>query len=213
MTALVFDFGGPVLLTPFELRAVGERSMGLPPDTFTWTGPFDPASDEDWRVFQSGGMTERDYWARRCAEFHELTGEPPEMPAFMVHLYDGSEEEIVRPGAVRLIADAKAAGLPVGALTNDLTAFHDQSWIDRMSVIRSFDVLVDGKRDGVMKPDPAAYLLVAERLGVSPQDCVFIDDQPGNLAGADAVGMVAVYLNPVDPEPAFEQARHLLGLT
>ncbi|MGI9197111.1 MAG: HAD-IA family hydrolase [Candidatus Nanopelagicales bacterium] len=186
--------------------------MGLPAGTLAWTGPFDPAADEDWRVFQAGGMTERDYWARRCAEFHELTGEPAEMPAFMVHLYDGSEDEIVRPGATRLIADAKAAGLPVGALTNDLTAFHDQSWIDRMSVIDSFDVLVDGRRDGVMKPDPAAYLLVAERLGVTPQECVFIDDQPGNLAGAEAVGMLPVYLDPVDPEPAFQEARRLLGL-
>ncbi|MFM8773426.1 MAG: HAD family hydrolase [Actinomycetota bacterium] len=191
---------------------MGERSLGLTPGTFAWTGPFDPASDDDWRVFQSGGMTERDYWARRCAEFHALTGEPAEMPAFMAHLYDGSEDEIVRPGAVALIADAKAAGLPVGALTNDLTAFHDQSWIDRMSVIRSFDVLVDGRRDGVMKPDPAAYRLVADRLGVSPADCVFIDDQPGNLAGAEAVGMLPVFLDPVHPEPAFEQARHLLGL-
>lgn len=191
---------------------MGERSLGLAPGTFAWTGPFDPASDDDWRIFQSGGMTERDYWARRCAEFHALTGEPAEMPAFMAHLYDGSEDEIVRPGAVALIADAKAAGLPVGALTNDLTAFHDQSWIDRMSVIRSFDVLVDGRRDGVMKPDPAAYQLVADRLGVSPADCVFIDDQPGNLAGANAVGMAPVYLDPVDPEPAFEQARRLLGL-
>lgn len=186
--------------------------MGLPPGTLTWTGPFDPDADHDWRAWQAGELTEREYWARRCDEFHELTGEPPEMPLFMVHMYDGAEEEIVRPGAVRLIADAKAAGLPVGALTNDLTAFHDQDWIDRITVIREFDVLVDGRRDGVMKPDPAAYLLVAERLGVAPEECVFIDDQPGNLAGAQAVGMRTVHLDPVNPDPGFAHARRLLGL-
>ncbi len=213
MTALVFDFGGPVLLTPFELRAVGERSMALPPGTLTWTGPFDPAADDDWRAFQSGAINEREYWALHCQEFHELTGEPAEMPAFMAHLYSGAEDELIRPGARSLILDAKAAGLPVGALTNDLTAFHDQAWIDRMSVIREFDVLVDGRRDGVMKPDPAAYRLVAERLGVAPEDCVFVDDQPGNLAGAEAVGMVPVHLDPVDPESGFAEARRLLGLS
>lgn len=201
-----------MLLTPFELRSVGERSMGLSPGSLTWTGPFDPASDEDWRAFQAGDIDEREYWARRCAEFHELTGEAPEMPVFMSHLYDGDEDEIVRPGAVALIADAKVAGIPVGALTNDLTAFHSQDWIDRMKVIREFDQMVDGRRDGVMKPDPAAYRLMADRLGVRPEECVFIDDQPANLAGARAVGMRTVHLDPVDPEPGFAEARQALGL-
>ena len=212
MTALVFDFGGPVLLTPFELRAVGERSLGLAPGTFAWAGPFDPDSDDDWRIFQSGGMNEREYWARRCAEFHELSGEPAEMPFFMAHLYSGSEDELVRPAARELIVDAKAAGIPVGILTNDLTAFHDQRWLDRMSILREFDFMVDGRTDGVLKPDPRAYTLMAERIGVAPEECVFVDDQPGNLAGAEAVGMRGVHLDPVDPAPGFAMARRLLGL-
>ena len=212
MTALVFDFGGPVLLTPFELRAVGERSLGLAPGTFAWTGPFDPDSDADWRTFQAGGMNEREYWARRCAEFHELSGEPAEMPYFMAHLYSGSEDELVRPAARQLIADAKAAGIPVGILTNDLTAFHDQQWLDRMTILREFDHMVDGRSDGVLKPDPRAYTLMAERMGVAPEECVIIDDQPGNITGAQAVGMRTVHLDPVDPDPGFATARRMLGL-
>jgi FMN phosphatase YigB (HAD superfamily) len=47
---------------------------------------------------------------------------------------------------------------------------------------------------------------------VDPSECVFIDDQPGNIAGAAAVGMQCVPLDPVDPGPAFDRARHLLGL-
>lgn len=212
MTALVFDFGGPVLLTPFELRAVGERSLGLAPGTLSWSGPFDPDSDDDWRTFQAGGMSEREYWARRCEEFHDLSGEPAEMPYFMAHLYSGSEDELVRPGARQLIADAKAAGIPVGILTNDLTAFHDQAWLERMTILREFDFMVDGRSDGVLKPDPRAYTLMAERMGVAPGDCVFIDDQPGNITGAQAVGMRTVHLDPVDPDPGFATARRMLGL-
>lgn len=212
MTALVFDFGGPVLLTPFELRAVGERSLGLDPGTLAWSGPFDPDSDDDWRTFQAGGMNEREYWARRCEEFHDLSGEPAEMPYFMAHLYSGSEDELVRPAARQLIADAKAAGIPVGILTNDLTAFHDQAWLERMTILREFDFMVDGRTDGVLKPDPRAYTLMAERMGVAPSECVFIDDQPGNIAGAEAVGMSTVHLDPVDPGPGFAMARSMLGL-
>ena len=47
-----------------------------------------------------------------------------------------------RPGARRLLDDAQAAGIPVGALTNDMTAFHDPEWIARIGIIREFDVLV-----------------------------------------------------------------------
>lgn len=199
-------------MTPFELRPVGERSLGLTPGTFAWSGPFDPASDPDWRDFQAGGMTERDYWAHRCAEFHDLSGEPATMPAFMAHLYSGDESELVRPEARQLIMDAKAAGIPVGVLTNDLTAFHEQAWLDRMSVLREFDAMVDGRMDKVMKPEPRAYELMAERLGVRVEDCVFIDDQPGNLAGAAAVGMQGVHCDPVNPTPGFVAARRLLAL-
>ncbi|MEZ5117042.1 MAG: HAD-IA family hydrolase [Candidatus Nanopelagicales bacterium] len=212
MTALVLDFGGPVLLTPFELRGVGERSAGLPPGSLAWTGPFDPAADEDWRVFQDGGMTERQYWQRRVDEFAALTGEPPKFPRLFYHLFHGSEEELVRPGALSLMREAKAAGIPVGALTNDLTAFHDQEWLDRMTVLREFDVLVDGRTEGVLKPDPRSYRIVLERLGVPAEGTVFVDDQPVNLRGAVEVGLTPVLLDPTDPKPAFDEARRLLGL-
>jgi putative hydrolase of the HAD superfamily len=212
MTALIFDFGGPVLLTPFELRHVGERDLGLAPGTFAWTGPFAPEEDPDWRAFQSGEMNEREYWALRAQEFSVLTGEPPTMPDLCRHLYSGAEDELVRPEARRLIDDAKAAGIPVGALTNDLTSFHDAEWLARMGVIRDFDVLVDGRTEGVYKPDPAAYRIILERMGVPSEGTVFIDDQPVNLRGADVVGLTPVHLDPTDPAPGFRLARSLLGL-
>jgi FMN phosphatase YigB (HAD superfamily) len=53
---------------------------------------------------------------------------------------------------------------------------------------------------------------MAERMGAEPADCVFIDDQPGNLAGAEAVGMRTVHLDPVNPGPGFTEARQMLGL-
>lgn len=212
MTALIFDFGGPVLLTPFELRHVAERDLGLAPGTFAWTGPFAPERDAQWREFQSGGMNEREYWALRAQEFADLTGEEPTMPALCAHLYSGSEDELVRPQARALMRDAKAAGIPVGALTNDLTSFHDEDWLARMSILREFDVLVDGRTEGVYKPDPAMYRIILERMGIEAEGTVFLDDQPVNLAGAEVVGLTPVHLDPVDPDPGFRLCRELLGL-
>lgn len=212
MSALIFDFGGPVLLTPFEVRHVAERALGLPAGTLTWTGPFDPSLDADWQAFQAGEMNEREYWARQVQSFADLTGEPPTMPDMCKYLFSGDQDEITRPAARRLLRDAKQAGIPVGVLTNDLTSFHDEAWLARMSIIREFDTLVDGRTEGVYKPDPEAYRIILNRMGVPAEGTVFIDDQPVNLEGARAVGLTCVHLDPVNPSPAFQLARRLLGL-
>ena len=43
---------------------------------------------------------------------------------------------------------------------------------------------------GIKKPDPASYLMVAERMGVDPADCWFIDDKKSNVVGARMAGML-----------------------
>jgi putative hydrolase of the HAD superfamily len=54
------------------------------------------------------------------------------------------------------------------------------------------DVVVYSHEIGVRKPDPAAYLLVCDRLGVAPAEAVFLDDKEVAVDGARAVGMAAV---------------------
>lgn len=45
---------------------------------------------------------------------------------------------------------------------------------------------------GYAKPDAAAYCHVADQLQVPPQECIFVDDQPRYIAGAQATGMQTV---------------------
>ena len=52
-----------------------------------------------------------------------------------------------------------------------------------------FDAWVISGEVGLRKPDPAIYELAAERLGLPPEACVFVDDLPGNLKPARALGM------------------------
>ena len=61
---------------------------------------------------------------------------------------------------------------------------------------------------GLHKPQPEIYVLGAERLGVGPQACVFVDDLRENVAGAEAVGMTAVLHR--DPEATVAELRRLL---
>jgi putative hydrolase of the HAD superfamily len=211
MKAVVLDFGGPVLVTPFERLPALERSLGVPVGTFGWRGPFDPAADPLWRAMQAGELSERAYWASRAAEVAAVTGTGG-VPAMMARLFDGPEEELVRPQARALVAEARAAGLETAVLTNDLYDFHDQAWIDRMRVLAEVGCVVDTSRHGTRKPEPAAYRLVLDRLGVAADQAVFVDDQPANAAGAEDAGMTAVWFDVTRPEHSYDEVRQAIGL-
>ena len=86
----------------------------------------------------------------------------------------------------RAVRTARAAGLRTGLLSNAGGCGRPE-WTDL------FDTVVLSGIAGVAKPDPEAFLLVAQRLGVEPARCVFVDDLRRNVLGAAAVGMTGVH--------------------
>jgi putative hydrolase of the HAD superfamily len=64
---------------------------------------------------------------------------------------------------------------------------------DRLAIHDLFDDVVCSAEIGLAKPDPAIYRLAAERLGLPPEACVFVDDFEPNVAAARAVGMQGVF--------------------
>jgi putative hydrolase of the HAD superfamily len=129
-----------------------------------------------------------------------------------MHLLYSVTGEVVRPEAAALVADAKAAGLRVGALTNDLHAFHGGDGMASDPFIAGLDALVDGSVIGVLKPDPRVCAIAAEALGLPPSAIVFVDDLPWNAAAAREAGMIGLLLDLADPAEVFERARKELGL-
>jgi len=57
----------------------------------------------------------------------------------------------------------------------------------------NFDLYVNSAIEGVRKPDPKIYLLTAERLGVLPGQCLYMDDVPANTDAAAALGMETIW--------------------
>jgi putative hydrolase of the HAD superfamily len=74
------------------------------------------------------------------------------------------------------------------------------------------DVLVDGSVEHVLKPDPRIYELATDRLGIDASECLFVDDQPGNITGAEAVGMATVWFDVTHPATSYAEVRTMLGL-
>jgi putative hydrolase of the HAD superfamily len=63
---------------------------------------------------------------------------------------------------------------------------------------------------GMHKPEPEIFHLGAERIGVAPEECVFVDDLRENCAGAEAVGMKAILHR--GAEGTLPQLEELLGV-
>lgn len=95
------------------------------------------------------------------------------------------------PGTLALVAALQDRGIRVGALSNwsaemFLGVRHRFGELDR------FEALVVSGIDGVVKPDPAAFALACERLGIEPADTVFVDDSVVNVAAAEAFGLTGL---------------------
>ncbi|ESY00261.1 HAD-IA family hydrolase [Mesorhizobium sp. LNJC405B00] len=205
--ALVLDFGGVVTRTLFETHALTEQALGLAPGTLQWYGPFDPDSDPLWRSMQADEISERDYWRTRTSEVGRLVGEDWQAMETFVQRARGAEpEKIVRPEAVRAIRTVHAAGFRLAILSNELDLFYGAGFRQRLPLLKLFDTIVDATYTRILKPDPRAYALVTEALGLPARACVFVDDQQRNVDGGRAAGMRTVHFDVARPALSYAEA-------
>src|SRR5579864_704894 len=212
LNGLLLDIGGVVHSTAMHLVGrLAETEPTMQP-VLERIGGIAGDRDDLWQQMLRRQVTEREYWAQRAAEFGAAVGEDWDTRAMMHRLYELPRQDWLRAEMVDLMVDVKAAGLRLGALTNDMTAFHGPGWVERQEHLKLFDVIVDASLTGVMKPDPRAFSAGAEALGLPPGQIVFLDDMPWNVEGARQAGMTAVRVPWDDPGPAIDTARKLLGL-
>ena len=210
--ALLLDFGGVISVTMFERHASSEQTLGLEPGSLTWRGPFDPAHDELWRDMCADKIPEREYWARRAAEVGSRFGEDWDMLTLIRRTRGADANRHVRPEAIRTIQKAKAAGRRVGILSNELELFYGRDTMDRLEVLKLMDSMVDATHTHILKPDPRAYALGCEALGLPPDKIVFVDDQKRNVEGARQAGLDVVHFDVTKPAESYAEVERRLGL-
>lgn len=204
---LLFDFGGPVLLTPFELADAAAAKLGVERDALS-KGPYDP-DDLAWRQRVDGTITERQYWTDEAARFGlDVLG-------LMEKFFEPSGDHLTRPESCELVDEVLAAGRVVGVLTNDLSNFHGPGWHDAITVLTRFDPIVDLSHTGHLKPDPRAYadgIAAMRRVagGVEPGEIVYVDDHLDNVAGGTDAGMVSLWFDITDPADSHRRIRSAL---
>jgi putative hydrolase of the HAD superfamily len=108
------------------------------------------------------------------------------------------------PGMTQVLVAAKGHGIRTALLSN--------SWggdYERDDWAGLFDAVVISGEVGMRKPDPEIYRLTARKIGLRPDECVFVDDLAANVRGAVKVGMVGVHHT--DVESTVEELEALFG--
>jgi len=109
-------------------------------------------------------------------------------------------------GTVTLLERLHDAGVALYALTNWSAETFAQAR-PRYAFLRRFrDIVVSGE-EGVIKPDPRIFDILFRRGGFSPQQAIFIDDNPPNVAAAERLGMRAMrFTSPASLERDLREA-------
>lgn len=102
------------------------------------------------------------------------------------------------PGAVELVADVQAAGLPYALVTSSEPEIVD-AVLANLNV--DFPVIVCAADVSHAKPDPEGYLLAAAKLGVEPQRAIALEDSVNGVLAAEAAGYRTVAVPSVVPMP------------
>ena len=95
------------------------------------------------------------------------------------------------PGTVAVLAELRAAGVPLYALSN-WSAETFRLTRGRFPFLEWFDGLVVSGEEGVTKPDRRIFELLIERFGLVPAATVFVDDSAANVTAARGLGLDAV---------------------
>jgi epoxide hydrolase-like predicted phosphatase len=189
--AVFFDFGGVFITSPFAAAADAARARGIPEQELLELvfGPYELDGDHPWHQLERGELSFADATAA-IGELATTTGRPGIEP--MDVLMALATERGVRDFMVDLVRDLREREIATGIITNNIAEF-GEVWRTMIPVDELFDDVVDSCEVGMRKPNPAIYRLACERLGVTPEASLFIDDHEGNVAGARAVGMGAIW--------------------
>jgi putative hydrolase of the HAD superfamily len=205
ISAVLWDFGGVILTSPFEAFNRYEAERGLPMDFIRTVNSSNP-DDNAWARLERNHLTP--------TEFDELFATES---AALGHRVPGADVLALLSGSVRLEMEVALdrvieAGFTTACLTNNVVSGGDaaSARLDVAQVMAKFDHIVESSKVGVRKPEVRFYEIACELVGVEPQHCVFLDDLGINLKPAKAMGMATIKV--ASAEQAITDLENLLAI-
>lgn len=192
--AVLFDFFGT--LTEAVARgpwhAAIARRLGCDPAAFT------EVLDRSFKTRSRGVFGTAEATLRWVCD--QLGADPPTdrlRAAVRARLAAVWADAQLRPDAVAALAEVRARGLRTGLVSD--CGYELPAFLPRLPVAPLLDACVYSVDVGECKPHPAMYAAACHRLGVAPEDCLYVGDGGSQeLTGAVAAGMNAVRLAAAD---------------
>ena len=197
LQGIVFDYGG-VISAPQDpgFFAITERLLGLGREQVL----------AGWAAYRSEldrGTRSPEELYRLIARDHALAPAPEVLAELARADYDSWAHGNLE--TLRWARELKAQGFKIGILTNMPPDY--EPWFNRAAA--DFRALADAElisgQVRLVKPEPAIYALMAERMALPPEALCFLDDTERNVAAARACGWQGIHFTPV------AAAREALG--
>lgn len=207
--AVLWDFGGVILSSPFDAFSRYETEIGLPRDFIRSLNARNPDTNAWARMERS--EVDLDGFAAlfeaEAAELgHKLSGH------HVLKIISGE----VRPEMVEALRRVKQR-FRIACITNNMPTGHgpgmarDPERVREIEAIMAlFEHVVESSKLGIRKPDPRIYQHACQLLGVEPADCVYLDDLGINLKPAKALGMRTIKVE--NSVQALNELEKILGI-
>ena len=206
---MIIDWGGVVTNPILDTVNAWLGAEQIDRDSYTtvmrsWvTGAYGDGAENPIHALERGECTNEEFERLLAEQLTHVDGRPVRADGLLARMFAASALEAAM---VDLIRSLRQAGLSTALLSN--------SWGNggyaRHLFPDLFDVVVISAEVGMRKPEERIFRHTAALLGLEPEECVFIDDVPANVAAAEAVGLVGLHHS----EPAATAAwlAELLGL-
>ena len=207
--AVLWDFGGVILTSPFEAFRTYEREANLPEDFIRMLNARNPDANAWAKMERSEvGLAEfvALFEAEAAAHGHKLDGWR------VLKAISGD----IRPQMVEALRRCKAS-FRVACITNNMKhgegpgmARSPEKAAAVAEVMTLFEHVIESSKLGFRKPDPRIYRHACELIGVPPERCVYLDDLGINLKPAKALGMQTIKVG--DPDEAIAELETIVGI-
>ena len=207
--AVLWDFGGVILSSPFEAFNRYEVEAGLPKDFIRGLNARNGDTNA-WAKMERSEVSLEGF----VALFEEEARQHG-------HKLDGwrilqSLSGDIRPQMVEALRRCKQT-FRVACITNNMKHGEGPGMARSADTAKAvaeimtlFEHVVESSKLGMRKPDPRIYQHACDLLGVAPEDCVYLDDLGINLKPARALGMRTIKVG--DPDTAIDELQAMVGI-
>ena len=203
--AVLFDFGGVILASPFDAFRSYEQAAQLPSGFLRRLNTLDPDNNA-WACMERGELDEATFHDRFEAE-GRAQGFTFDSRTVLANLAGE-----LRPEMVAVVRNVRAR-YQVACLTNNMPPPAMAPTTERAAQIAEimalFGHVVESCKIGARKPEPRFFVRACALIGVAPEHCVFLDDLGINLKPAKAMGMTTIKVG--DPAQAIADLEAVLG--